>query len=99
MPTQIAGASRRLRVQITFRLLLNLLGMGTGLGENAPGSPLGRLEVAQHRGNFKLHKGRLSKASQTLSVEYHVDHTISVWGLASDLDAYKAPQLPSLLEL
>jgi len=33
-----------------------------------------------------------------LSVEYHVDHTISVWGLASDLDAYKAPQLPNFLE-
>jgi hypothetical protein len=24
-----------------------------------------------------------------LSIEYHVDHTISVWGFGSDLDAYK----------
>jgi len=34
-----------------------------------------------------------------VSVEYHVDHTISAWGLASDLDAYMAPQLPQLPQL
>jgi hypothetical protein len=34
-----------------------------------------------------------------MSDEYHVDHTISEWGLASDLGAYKAPQLPHLVEL
>jgi hypothetical protein len=26
-----------------------------------------------------------------MSVEYHVDRAISIWGLASDLNAYKDP--------
>jgi hypothetical protein len=37
--------------------------------------------------------------SRQLSVEYHVCRLISGYGLASDLGAYKASQLPHLLEL
>jgi hypothetical protein len=37
--------------------------------------------------------------TQILSVEYHADQTISIKGLASDLNVYKAPKLPQLLEL
>jgi hypothetical protein len=32
-----------------------------------------------------------SPSNVPLSVEYHVDRTISIWGLASDLDTYKGP--------
>jgi hypothetical protein len=42
----------------------NLPGTGTGLEDSVPDTSLGCPEAAQHTGNFKLHKRRVSKPSQ-----------------------------------